>query len=100
MASLKVAAGVTPVLVFVVVVDVFEVLDVFVVTGSPVVGSVSVEVTGRPVFGSIVLLVALVSVLDDELALPAKTLLVSPFTWTDVVTPRPLSGFSSSNGTW
>jgi hypothetical protein len=99
MASLKVAAGVTPVLVFVLVVDVFEVLDVFDVIGSPVVGSVSVEVTGRPVFGSIVLLGEVLLVLDDELATDAKMLLVSPFTSTVVATPIPLSGFSSSNGT-
>ena len=99
MASLKVAAGVTPVLVF--VVDVLDVFDVFDVNGSPVVGSVSVVVTGRPVFGSIVLLVELLVVLlDDELAVDEKTLVVSPFTWAVVVTPIPLSGFSSSNRTW
>src|SRR3569833_2762628 len=96
-ASLKVAAVVVP--VFVLVVFEVDVLVVELLTGSPVVGSVVVLLTGRPVFGSIVVvLVELLLVVEFEV--DEKTFAVSPFTWTVVVTPTPLSGFSSSNGTW
>ncbi len=74
-ASKKGAAGVVPVVVFVVGV---------------------VVVTGRPVVGSVVVVVVGVEVLE----LDENTFVESPFTCAVVATPMPLSGFSSSSGNW